>query len=177
MIDVLLLLEGRFVADRGDTIQFHHKETFAKTKGTKIIELKEQRVGPNKIELVYSDAWIAKLKAWVEPVNSKTQKDQSSRNVSKLGDAIYALRHAFFKKLKSPFALCWESLQRSDFYWPNIRNDLLTHVNSCIPCQKTAHVLKTLISSTGSLNAVRRPFKSLHCDSIGPFSVDTYGHK
>ncbi|KAL0223575.1 hypothetical protein P9112_002965 [Eukaryota sp. TZLM1-RC] len=66
MIDVLLLLRGRLVADRGDIIQFHHKETFVRTKGTKIIELKEQRVRPNKIKLVYSDAWIAKLKAWVD---------------------------------------------------------------------------------------------------------------
>ncbi|KAL0206724.1 hypothetical protein P9112_002031 [Eukaryota sp. TZLM1-RC] len=61
MIDVLLLLGGRFVANRGDTIQFHHKETFVK-KGIKTIELKEQRVGPNKIKLVYLDAWIANLR-------------------------------------------------------------------------------------------------------------------
>ncbi|KAL0226214.1 hypothetical protein P9112_013538 [Eukaryota sp. TZLM1-RC] len=36
---------------------------------------------------------------------------------------------------------------------------------------------KTLISSTGSLNSVRRPFESLHCDPIGPLSADTYGYK
>ncbi|KAL0208768.1 hypothetical protein P9112_011355 [Eukaryota sp. TZLM1-RC] len=41
----------------------------------------------------------------------------------------------------------------------------------------TAPVPKTLISSTGSLNSVRRPFESLHCDSIGPLSVDSYGYR
>ncbi|KAL0205326.1 hypothetical protein P9112_000633 [Eukaryota sp. TZLM1-RC] len=66
MTDVLTLLGSMFVADRGDTIQFHRKETFVRTKGTKIIELVEQRVGPNNIKLVYPDPWIVKLKAWVD---------------------------------------------------------------------------------------------------------------
>ncbi|KAL0218956.1 hypothetical protein P9112_004609 [Eukaryota sp. TZLM1-RC] len=90
---------------------------------------------------------------------------------------ILLLAHGSIEAGHPPFAQCWKSLQQSDFHWPNMRNDLLTHVNSCIPCQKTAPVPKTSISSTGSLNSVRRPFESLHCDSIGPLSADTYGNK
>ncbi|KAL0210100.1 hypothetical protein P9112_010184 [Eukaryota sp. TZLM1-RC] len=90
---------------------------------------------------------------------------------------ILLLAHGSIEAGHPPFAQCWKSLQQSDFHWPNMRNDLLTRVNSCIPCQKTAPVPKTSISSTGSLNSVCRPFESLHCDSIGPLSADTYGYK
>ncbi|KAL0208735.1 hypothetical protein P9112_011322 [Eukaryota sp. TZLM1-RC] len=65
MTDVLTLLGSMFVADCGNTIQFHRKEAFVRIKNTKIIELVEQRVGPNNIKLVYPDPWIVKLKAWV----------------------------------------------------------------------------------------------------------------
>ncbi|KAL0214288.1 hypothetical protein P9112_006472 [Eukaryota sp. TZLM1-RC] len=90
---------------------------------------------------------------------------------------ILLLAHGSIEAGHPPFAQCWKSLQQSDFHWPNMRNDLQTHVNACIFCQKTAPVPKTLISSTGSLNSVRRPFESLHCDSIGPLSVDSYGYR
>ncbi|KAL0220028.1 hypothetical protein P9112_005681 [Eukaryota sp. TZLM1-RC] len=90
---------------------------------------------------------------------------------------ILLLVHGSIEAGHPPFVQCWKSLQQSDFHWPNMRNDLQTHVSSCIPCQKTAPVPKTSISSTGSLNSVRRPFESLHCDSIGPLSADTYGYK
>ncbi|KAL0208766.1 hypothetical protein P9112_011353 [Eukaryota sp. TZLM1-RC] len=85
-----------------------------------------------------------------------------------LRSEILLLVHGSTEASHPPFAQCWKSLQQSDFHWPDMRNDLQTHVNTCIPCQKTAPVPKTLISSTGSLNSVRRPFESLHCDSIDP---------
>ncbi|KAL0223189.1 hypothetical protein P9112_002579 [Eukaryota sp. TZLM1-RC] len=89
---------------------------------------------------------------------------------------ILLLAHGSIEAGHPPFAQCRKPLQRSDFQWPDMRNDLSTHVNACI-CQKTAPVPKTAISSTGSLNSVRRPFESLHCDSIGPLSAYTYGYK
>ncbi|KAL0209918.1 hypothetical protein P9112_010002 [Eukaryota sp. TZLM1-RC] len=64
--DILLMLGGRFDESRGDTLQFHAKESYIREIGTRVIELKEQRVGPNKLKLVYPDAWMAKLKAWVD---------------------------------------------------------------------------------------------------------------
>ncbi|KAL0205621.1 hypothetical protein P9112_000928 [Eukaryota sp. TZLM1-RC] len=88
---------------------------------------------------------------------------------------ILLLAHGSIEAGHPPFAQCWKFFQQSDFQWPDMRNDLRTHVNACIPCQKTAPIPKTLISSTGSLNSVRRPFESLHCDSIGPLPVDSYG--
>ncbi|KAL0214302.1 hypothetical protein P9112_006486 [Eukaryota sp. TZLM1-RC] len=60
------MLGGRFDESRGDTLQFHAKQSYVREIGTMVIELKEQRVGPNKLELVYPDAWMAKLKAWVD---------------------------------------------------------------------------------------------------------------
>ncbi|KAL0206885.1 hypothetical protein P9112_012596 [Eukaryota sp. TZLM1-RC] len=42
---------------------------------------------------------------------------------------------------------------------------------------KLKMVIKTAVSFTGSLNSVRRPFESLHCDSIGPLSADTDCYK
>ncbi|KAL0213676.1 hypothetical protein P9112_005860 [Eukaryota sp. TZLM1-RC] len=94
-----------------------------------------------------------------------------------LRSKILLLVHGSTEAGHPPFAQCWKSLQQSDFHWPDMRNDLQTHVNTCIPCQKTAPVPKTLISSTGCLNSVRRPFESLHCDSIGFLSVDSYGYR
>ncbi|KAL0207837.1 hypothetical protein P9112_010424 [Eukaryota sp. TZLM1-RC] len=90
---------------------------------------------------------------------------------------ILLLAHGSIEAGHPPFTHCWKYLQRSDFQWPDMRNDLLTHVDACIPCQKTAPVPNTAISPTGSLNSVRRPFESLYCNSIGPLSVDTYGYK
>ncbi|KAL0208229.1 hypothetical protein P9112_010816 [Eukaryota sp. TZLM1-RC] len=64
--DIFIMLGGRFDESRGDTLQFHTKESYIREIGTRVIELKEQRVGPNKLKLVYPDAWMAKLKAWVD---------------------------------------------------------------------------------------------------------------
>ncbi|KAL0215522.1 hypothetical protein P9112_007706 [Eukaryota sp. TZLM1-RC] len=94
-----------------------------------------------------------------------------------LRSEILLLVHGSTEAGHPPFAQCWKSLQQSDFHWPNMRSDLQTHINTCIPCQKTAPVPKTLISSSGSLNSVRRPFESIHCDSIGPLPVDSYGYR
>ncbi|KAL0215816.1 hypothetical protein P9112_008000 [Eukaryota sp. TZLM1-RC] len=94
-----------------------------------------------------------------------------------LRSEILLLVHGSTEAGHLPFAQCWKSLQQSDFHWPNMRSDHQTHINTCIPCQKTAPVPKTLISSTGSLNSVRRPFESIHCDSIGPLPVDSYGYR
>ncbi|KAL0215860.1 hypothetical protein P9112_008044 [Eukaryota sp. TZLM1-RC] len=64
--EIFIMLWGRFDESRGDTLQFHTKESYIREIGTSVIELKEQRVGPNKLKLVYPDAWMAKLKAWVD---------------------------------------------------------------------------------------------------------------
>ncbi|KAL0220066.1 hypothetical protein P9112_005719 [Eukaryota sp. TZLM1-RC] len=60
--DIFLMLGGRFDESRGDTLQFYAKKSYIREIGTRVIELKEQRVGPNKLKLVYSDACMAKLK-------------------------------------------------------------------------------------------------------------------
>ncbi|KAL0206298.1 hypothetical protein P9112_001605 [Eukaryota sp. TZLM1-RC] len=64
--DILLMLGGRFDESRGDTLQFHAKESYVRELGTMVIELKEQRVGPNKLKLIYPNTWMAKPKAWVD---------------------------------------------------------------------------------------------------------------
>ncbi|KAL0222783.1 hypothetical protein P9112_002173 [Eukaryota sp. TZLM1-RC] len=64
--DICLMLGGRFDESRGDTLQFHAKKSYIREIGTRVIESKEQRVGPNKLKLVYPDAWMAKLKAGVD---------------------------------------------------------------------------------------------------------------
>ncbi|KAL0210764.1 hypothetical protein P9112_009062 [Eukaryota sp. TZLM1-RC] len=96
---------------------------------------------------------------------------------SSMRSEILLLAHGSIEAGHPQFAECWKSLQQSDFQRPDMRNDLLTHVNACIPCKKTAPVPKTTISSTGSLHSVCRPFESLHCDSIGSLSADIYVYK
>ncbi|KAL0226635.1 hypothetical protein P9112_013959 [Eukaryota sp. TZLM1-RC] len=73
--------------------------------------------------------------------------------------------------------IAWKKLKDSDFHWPDMKADLISHIAECIPCQKTTPILKNSIPSTGSLNSAKRPFEYLHCDTIGPLTVDSYGNK
>ncbi|KAL0208106.1 hypothetical protein P9112_010693 [Eukaryota sp. TZLM1-RC] len=67
-------------------------------------------------------------------------------------------------------------LSKSDFYWPNMRKDLINHVKRCPTCQKTAPVKRSKTPSTGSLWA-DRPFARLNVDTIGPLNSDNEGNK
>ncbi|KAL0216237.1 hypothetical protein P9112_008424 [Eukaryota sp. TZLM1-RC] len=67
-------------------------------------------------------------------------------------------------------------LSKSDFYWPNMRKDVINHVKRCPTCQKTAPVKRSKTPSTGSLWA-DRPFARLNVDTIGPLNSDNEGNK
>ncbi|KAL0224184.1 hypothetical protein P9112_003574 [Eukaryota sp. TZLM1-RC] len=58
-----------------------------------------------------------------------------------------------------------------------MKADLTNHVKECAPCQKTAPVPSSFISSTGSVNSAHRPFEYLNCDCIGPLPLDVTGSK
>ncbi|KAL0231599.1 hypothetical protein GEMRC1_011003 [Eukaryota sp. GEM-RC1] len=66
-----------------------------------------------------------------------------------------------------------KALESSDYWWPEAKEDLAEHLNSCPFCQKNAPVPKSRndIPSTGNLIA-KRPFESLHVDTIGPLPKD-----
>ncbi|KAL0251602.1 hypothetical protein GEMRC1_000815 [Eukaryota sp. GEM-RC1] len=68
-------------------------------------------------------------------------------------------------------------LESSDYWWPEAKEDLIEHLNSCPSCQKNAPVPKSRndIPSTGNLIA-NRPFESLHVDTIGPLPKDIQGN-
>ncbi|KAL0223473.1 hypothetical protein P9112_002863 [Eukaryota sp. TZLM1-RC] len=67
-------------------------------------------------------------------------------------------------------------LSKSDFFWPNMRKDLINHIKRCPTCQKTAPVNRIKTPSTGSLWA-NRPFARLNVDTIGPLNTDSDGNK
>ncbi|KAL0208168.1 hypothetical protein P9112_010755 [Eukaryota sp. TZLM1-RC] len=67
-------------------------------------------------------------------------------------------------------------LSKSDFFWPNMRKDLINHIKRCPTCQKTAPVNRIKTPSTGSLWA-DRPFARLNVDTIGPLNTDSDGNK
>ncbi|KAL0213844.1 hypothetical protein P9112_006028 [Eukaryota sp. TZLM1-RC] len=72
--------------------------------------------------------------------------------------------------------IVFQKLSKSDFYWPNMRKDLINHVKRCPTCQKTAPVKRLKTPSTGSLWA-DRPFARLNVDTIGPLNTDSDGNK
>ncbi|KAL0218925.1 hypothetical protein P9112_004578 [Eukaryota sp. TZLM1-RC] len=90
---------------------------------------------------------------------------------------ILLLTHGSVESGHPPTDIAWKKLKDSDFHWPNMKADLISHIAGCIPCQKTSPISKNSIPSTGSLNSAKRPFEYLHCDTIGPLSVDSYGNK
>ncbi|KAL0209965.1 hypothetical protein P9112_010049 [Eukaryota sp. TZLM1-RC] len=90
---------------------------------------------------------------------------------------ILLLTHGSVEAGHPPIDIAWKNLKASGFYWPDMKADLIYHIAECIPSQKTAPIPKNNISSTGSLNSVKRPFEYHHCDTIGPLSVDSYGNK
>ncbi|KAL0215313.1 hypothetical protein P9112_007497 [Eukaryota sp. TZLM1-RC] len=57
-----------------------------------------------------------------------------------------------------------------------MRKDMINHIKRCPTCQKTAHVPKSVIESSGSLWA-DRPFARLNADTIGPLKQDDNGFK
>ncbi|KAL0208692.1 hypothetical protein P9112_011279 [Eukaryota sp. TZLM1-RC] len=67
-------------------------------------------------------------------------------------------------------------LSKSDFYWPNMRKDLIKHIERCPTCQKTAPLKQSKTPSTGSLRA-NRPFARLNVDTIGPLNKDNNDNK
>ncbi|KAL0226587.1 hypothetical protein P9112_013911 [Eukaryota sp. TZLM1-RC] len=85
---------------------------------------------------------------------------------------ILLLVHGSTEAGHPAFANCWKNLLGSDFLWAFTKADLTNHVKECVPCQKTAPVPSSFISSTGSLNSAHRPFGYLHCDCIGPLPLD-----
>ncbi|KAL0214752.1 hypothetical protein P9112_006936 [Eukaryota sp. TZLM1-RC] len=67
-------------------------------------------------------------------------------------------------------------LSKSDFYWPNMRKDLIKHIERCPTCQKTAPVKQSKTPPTGFLWA-NRPFARLNVDTIGPLNKDNNENK
>ncbi|KAL0242753.1 hypothetical protein GEMRC1_005316 [Eukaryota sp. GEM-RC1] len=61
------------------------------------------------------------------------------------------------------------------YFWPSMKADMIKHVKQCPVCQKTAHVPKKIIESTGSLWA-DRPFARRNVDTIGPLPKDQNGN-
>ncbi|KAL0246079.1 hypothetical protein GEMRC1_007295 [Eukaryota sp. GEM-RC1] len=75
------------------------------------------------------------------------------------------------------FSLSSKALESSDYWWIEAKDDLIEHLNSCPSCQKNAPVPKSRndIPSTGNLIA-KRPFESLHVDTIGRLPKDIQGN-
>ncbi|KAL0206297.1 hypothetical protein P9112_001604 [Eukaryota sp. TZLM1-RC] len=69
-----------------------------------------------------------------------------------------------------------KKLLNSDYFCPNMRKDMINHIKRCPACQKTAHVPKNVIESSGSLWA-DRPFARINADTIGPLPQDDNGFK
>ncbi|KAL0226871.1 hypothetical protein P9112_014195 [Eukaryota sp. TZLM1-RC] len=90
---------------------------------------------------------------------------------------IFLLIHGATEAGHAPLDNCWKRLRSSDYYWPSMKSDLVTHFKNCIPFQKTAPVISQSIPPTGSLNSAKRTFEYLHCDSIGPLAPDVAGFK
>ncbi|KAL0231780.1 hypothetical protein GEMRC1_011184 [Eukaryota sp. GEM-RC1] len=73
-------------------------------------------------------------------------------------------------------SLSSKALETSDYWWPEVKEDLIEHLKSCPSCQKNAPAPKARdIPSTGNLIA-NRPFESLHVDTIGPLPKDIQGN-
>ncbi|KAL0220116.1 hypothetical protein P9112_005769 [Eukaryota sp. TZLM1-RC] len=69
-----------------------------------------------------------------------------------------------------------KKLLNSNYFWPDMRKDMINHIKRCPACQRTAHVPKNVIESSGSLWA-DRPFARLNADNFGPLQQDDNGFK
>ncbi|KAL0220095.1 hypothetical protein P9112_005748 [Eukaryota sp. TZLM1-RC] len=69
-----------------------------------------------------------------------------------------------------------KKLLNSNYFWPDMRKDMINHIKRCPACQKTAHVPKNVIESSGSLWA-DRPFARSNADTFGPLQQDDNGFK
>ncbi|KAL0235300.1 hypothetical protein GEMRC1_001882 [Eukaryota sp. GEM-RC1] len=69
-----------------------------------------------------------------------------------------------------------KNLNDSDYWWPNMKDDLVNHIKSCPSCQKTSLVKRDQIPHSGSLWA-DKPFAKVNVDTIGPLSPDAEGNR
>ncbi|KAL0245894.1 hypothetical protein GEMRC1_007111 [Eukaryota sp. GEM-RC1] len=87
---------------------------------------------------------------------------------------IHGLPHCGHPTLASSL----KALENSDYWWPSAKEDLASHIQRCPSCQKNSNLpsAKNTAPSTGNLIA-RRPFESLHGDTIGPLPEDVSKYK
>ncbi|KAL0218528.1 hypothetical protein P9112_004181 [Eukaryota sp. TZLM1-RC] len=69
-----------------------------------------------------------------------------------------------------------KKLLNSDYFWPDMRKNMINHIKRCPACQKTPHVPKNVIESSGSFWA-DRPFARLNANTIRPLQQDDNGFK
>ncbi|KAL0246349.1 hypothetical protein GEMRC1_007561 [Eukaryota sp. GEM-RC1] len=69
-----------------------------------------------------------------------------------------------------------KTLNDSDYWWPNMKDDLTNHIKNCPSCQKTSPIKRDQIPHSGSLWA-DKPFSKINVDTIGPLSPDADGNR
>ncbi|KAL0235895.1 hypothetical protein GEMRC1_002477 [Eukaryota sp. GEM-RC1] len=87
---------------------------------------------------------------------------------------IHGLPHCGHPTLASSL----KALENSDYWWPSAKEDLTSHIQHCPSCQKNSNLpsARNTAQTTGNLIA-RRPFESLHVDTIGPLPEDVSKYK